>query len=333
MESNHLKLIDQHNRRLNYLRVSVTDRCNLQCLYCTPAGITAKLRHEDILTYEEIFRLARIAVDLGIEKIRLTGGEPLVRKGIYEFIPRLAALPGLKDISLTTNGIFLKDNIEKIRSSGIKRINVSLDTLRRDRYEKITGYDGFQQVWEGIELAKKLEFQPIKINMVPIMGLNDDEILDFARLSLLHPYYIRFIEYMPIGIAGPDAPLDHVPNSLIKDQLSSLGKLVRIPKTAYDGPAERFKIEGALGEIGFISPRTNHFCHVCNRLRLTASGHLRPCLLSNKHEDLKAPMRSGASDSELTRIFLNAALNKPHAHHLTSENTTPVSAQMSSIGG
>lgn len=332
MESNHPQLIDQYHRRLNYLRLSITDRCNLNCLYCTPAGVTSKLRHEDILTYEEIFRLARIVVGLGIEKIRLTGGEPLIRKGIYDFLPRLAALPGLKDISLTTNGIFLKENTKRIRASGIKRINVSLDTLRPDIYEKITGYDGFQQVWEGIELARELGFQPIKINMVPILGINDDEILDFARLSVVYPYHIRFIEYMPIG-ANPDDPLSYVANSLIKEQLTSLGKLVPVPKTAYEGPAERFKIEGASGEIGFISPMTNHFCRVCNRLRLTASGRLRPCLLSNKHTDLKGPMRSGASDSELARIFLNAALNKPYAHQLTSENTSRVSAHMSSIGG
>ena len=333
MESNHTQLIDQHNRFLNYMRISITDRCNLRCVYCVPRGGIPKLDHRDILTYEEIYRLARLAVNLGIFKIRLTGGEALVRKGIFEFIPQLAALPGLKELSLTTNGIYLRDNIEKIRSGGIKRINVSLDTLNREKYIKITGCDGFQQVWEGIELARELDFNPIKINIVPIKGLNDDEVLDFARLSLHHPYHIRFIEHMPVGTVDPDVRLHHVPNSFIRTQIDRLGKLIQIPKTEFDGPAERFKFEGAPGEIGFISPLTNHFCQMCNRLRLTAEGHLRVCLLSDQEEDLKGPMRSGASDDDLEQIFLKAAINKPQQHHLDSQDSPFASRQMSSIGG
>ena len=315
------------------MRISITDRCNLRCVYCAPRGGIPKLNHLDILTYEEIYRLARIAVSLGIFKIRLTGGEPLVRKGIFEFIPQLAALPGLKELSLTTNGIYLRDHIKKIRSGGIRRINVSLDTLNREKYIKITGFDGFQQVWEGIELARELNFNPVKINIVPIKGLNDDEILDFAGLSLRHPYHIRFIEHMPVGTVDPDVHLHYVPNALIRTQIDRLGKLIQIPKTEFDGPAERFKFEGAPGEIGFISPLTNHFCHKCNRLRLTAEGHLRVCLLSDQEEDLKGPMRSGASDEELRQIFLKAAINKPQKHHLGSPDLPFASRQMSSIGG
>ncbi|MBC8461950.1 MAG: GTP 3',8-cyclase MoaA [Deltaproteobacteria bacterium] len=326
-------LIDQHDRRLNYLRISVTDRCNLRCLYCIPCEGIAKLRHDDILTYEEILRLAMIAVSLGVNKVRLTGGEPLLRKGIYEFLPRLTALSGLKDVSLTTNGLFLKDNLEKIRTSDIKRINVSLDTLNRQRYEKITGYDGFQDVWDAIELARELNFQPIKINVVLIKGLNDDEILDFAKLSKHYPYHIRFIEYMPLGITNPNAPLQFVSNYLLKEQFRRMGHLVPVRRDEYDGPVERFKFEGASGEIGFISPLTRHFCPSCNRLRLTASGNIRPCLLSDQEVDLKGPMRSGASDDELAQVFLMAAHNKPYAHHLTSEDPIPFSGQMSSIGG
>ena len=333
MKNSKKYLIDHHDRRLNYLRISITDRCNLRCLYCIPREDIAKLRHDDILTYEEIFRLTRIAVSLGVNKIRLTGGEPLLRKGIYEFLPRLTALSGLKDVSLTTNGLFLKDNLEKIRSSGIKRINVSLDTLNRQRYEKITGYDGFQDVWNAIELARELNFQPIKINVVLIKGLNDDEILDFAKLSKHYPYHIRFIEYMPLGIINPDAPLQFVSNYLLKEQFRRLGHLEPVRRAEYDGPVERFKFEGASGEIGFISPLTRHFCPSCNRLRLTASGNIRPCLLSDQEVDLKGPMRSGASDDELAQVFLMAANNKPYAHHLTSEDPIPFSGQMSSIGG
>ena len=326
-------LIDKYNRHLNYLRISITDRCNLQCLYCMPHDGLAKLRHEDILTYEEILRLATIAVSLGVNKIRLTGGEPLIRKGLFQLLPTLVSLPGLKDISMTTNGIYLKENLDKIKSAGIKRLNISLDTLRRERYRKITGYDGFEKVWDGIRSAEKLGFNPIKINMVVMQGINDDEIVDFARLSLDHPYHIRFIEYMPSGFADQDTQLHHVPNSAVKEKIIRLGKLVQVLNTEIDGPTDRFRLEGAPGEIGFISPLTHHFCQVCNRLRLTASGHLRPCLLSDQEVDLKTPMRAGASDNDLARIFLKVAENKPRAHRLVSEHCGSLSGQMSAIGG
>jgi len=326
-------LIDKYNRHLNYLRISITDRCNLRCLYCMPHNGLAKLRHEDILTYEEILRLATIAVNLGVNKIRLTGGEPLIRKGLFQLLSPLAALSGLKDISMTTNGIYLKENLDKIKSAGMKRINISLDTLHRERYREITGYDGFEKVWDGIRLAEKLGFNPIKINMVVMQGINDDEIVDFARLSLDHPYHIRFIEYMPSGFADQGIQLHHVPNSAVKEQIIKLGKLVQVLNTEIDGPTDRFRLEGAPGEIGFISPLTHHFCQVCNRLRLTASGHLRPCLLSDQEIDLKTPMRAGASDNDLVRIFLKAAENKPGAHGLVSEHCGSLSGQMSAIGG
>ncbi|MCP4682066.1 MAG: GTP 3',8-cyclase MoaA [Desulfobacterales bacterium] len=330
---NNAQLIDQHGRRLNYLRISVTDRCNLKCLYCVPRKGVPKLSHEEILTYEEILRLARIGVGLGITKIRLTGGEPLVRKGLCEFIPRLAALKGLKDISLTSNGFYLKDKLEKIRAGGIRRLNISLDSLHRAKYKEITGLDGLKQVLAGIRAARRMDFYPIKINMVPIKGLNDDEVLDFAGLSLEYPYHIRFIEYMPLGGINPDKQAHHIPNSLLRKQVEKLGKLVPIPGTAIDGPAERHKFEGAPGEIGFISPLTQHFCHMCNRLRLTARGHLRPCLLSNQEEDPKNLMRNGASDHDLRQIFLKAALGKPSKHHLSSEDSSHLASLMSSIGG
>ncbi len=332
MEQTKPQLIDPFNRTLNYMRVSITDRCNLQCIYCAPRHGIPKMDHKDILRYEEILRLIKIAVNLGIDKIRLTGGEPLVRKGVYEFIPKLTSLPGLKEVSLTTNGTFLKENLERIRNGGIKRINVSLDTLKRERYKEITRHDGFQEAWEGIELAKETGFVPVKINIVPIKGLNDDELVDFAKLSLEHPYHIRFIEHMPVGTVRKGIQTNYIPNSLIKTEISKLGKLVPISRSEYDGPAERFKFEGAPGEIGFISPLTHHFCETCNRLRLTAEGHLRVCLLSDKEEDLRGPMRSGASDEELEQIFLNAAAKKPQTHQLDSNDPTPAS-QMSSIGG
>ena len=328
-----MQLIDQYNRRLNYLRISITDRCNLKCIYCTPRQGFTKLRHKDILTYEEILRLSRIAIKLGVNKIRLTGGEPLVRRGIYEFIPKLISLPGLEDVSLTTNGIYLKDNLKKLRSSGIKRLNVSLDTLNRKKYQYITGHDGLRQVLDGLSLAKELGFKPIKINVVVMKGINDDEITDLARLSLVEPYHIRFIEYMPLGASSEVHFSYHVQSSRIKAEIFRPGNLIPVQKSRNDGPAERFRFKGAPGEIGFISPITHNFCHQCNRLRLTANGCLRPCLLSNQEVDIKGPMRAGASEEELSNIFLKAALNKPYAHHVSSLNPIPVTARMSSIGG
>jgi len=328
-----MQLIDHYERRLNYLRISITDRCNLRCVYCMPREGVAKLRHEDILTYEEILRLVRIAVGLGVEKIRITGGEPLVRKGVMGFFRRLVALPGIKDISLTTNGVYLRNKLEEFKAMGVRRVNISLDSLRPDRYKAITGYDGLEKVREAVEWAEKLQFEPIKINIVLIRGVNDDEVLDFANLTLERPYHVRFIECMPLGHHGKQRPLEYVSNALIKAQVATLGDLIPISKASYDGPARRFKLKGAAGEIGFISPRTEHFCRQCNRLRLKADGCLRPCLLSERELDLRAPMRRGATEDELEQIFLRAAFLKPWAHHLSAEDSYPLSSQMSSIGG
>ena len=333
METKHHCLIDHYERRLNYLRISITDRCNLQCLYCMPPEGIKKLRHEDILTYEEILRLARIAARLGVDKIRLTGGEPLVRKDFPLLLPELMSIPGLKDVSITTNGIYLKEHLENIRSAGIKRINISLDGLKRDRYRRITGFDGFDRVREAILLAHKLDFYPIKINMVVLKGINDDEVVDFAQLSVRYPFHVRFIEYMPSGLLLHNEPLHYVSNTVIRERLEAIEPLIQLPRKAIDGPTVRHRFEGAQGEIGFISPLTHHFCQVCNRLRLTAKGHLRPCLLSNQELDLKGPMRAGATDRDLENIFAEAADRKPRAHHLNSEDDMSLDGRMSAIGG
>jgi cyclic pyranopterin phosphate synthase len=299
-----------------------------------PSEGIEKLGHSDILTYEEILRVARIAVGLGIEKIRLTGGEPFLRKGFLEFVPALTAIPGLRDVSLSTNGIYLRQTAETIRAAGIQRINVSLDSLRRERYARITSSDAFDDVFEGIELARELGFNPIKINVVVLQGVNDDEVVDFAGLTLSHPYHVRFIEYMPVGFSDPRETLHHVPNSEIKLRLSQhLGRLFPVKRGPLDGPSERFRLKGAKGEIGFISPLTHHFCGTCNRLRLTANGHLRPCLLIDREKDLKGPMRKGVSDRELDEIFLGVAASKPYAHPSAQDKKDPFPANMSAIGG
>lgn len=326
------QLIDPKNRKLDYLRISVTDRCNLHCVYCNPLGEGEKLRHKDIFTYEEILRTTRIAASMGVAKVRLTGGEPLVRKGVSELVPRLAGIPGIKDISITTNGVLLKDKAERLMQGGIRRVNVSLDSLKRERYKQITGVDALDDVLEGLEVSREIGFDPIKINVVIMRGINDDEILDLAELSLSYPYHVRFIEYMPMCTERSDLSFNHLAGDIIKEELKELGDLLPVSGSHMDGPAERFKFKGAPGEIGLINPISHHFCYRCNRLRLTSTGHLRPCLLSDIQVDLKTPIRQGASDEEIRRIFLESARLKPGGHHLW-ENISPFHADMCSIGG
>jgi cyclic pyranopterin phosphate synthase len=290
------------------------------------------MAHTDILRYEEILRIVRVGTRLGISKVRVTGGEPLVRKGVYDFLAELARMPGIQDLSLTTNGVLLKENIGRIKSAGITRINVSLDTLKPERYREITGMDAFAQVWEGIRAAQALGFSPIKLNVVALSGVNEDELVDLAGLSLQFPYHVRFIEFMPVGqsrvATGP--PL-LVPE--IRARIGVLGTLLPVPRTTMDGPAQRYRFEGGRGEIGFIPAISHQFCSRCNRLRLTASGQLRPCLLSDRQEDLKGPLRAGCSDDDLAGIFFEATRHKPSDHNLAVGEPAHVCCQMRSIGG
>jgi cyclic pyranopterin phosphate synthase len=292
-----------------------------------------RLDHSEILSYEEILRLIRVGIQLGISKVRITGGEPLVRKGVYPFLDRLNRMDGLRDISLTTNGMLLADNIDRIYQSGIRRINVSIDTLDRDRYRQITGVDGLPRVWRGIQAALEKGFSPIKLNVVALKGINEDELVEMARLSFEYPFHIRFIEQMPIGNsqAAPGKPLLA---PVIKQRIGALGQLRKVEKTAHDGPAQRYRLEGAIGEVGFIPAISQHFCERCNRLRLTASGQLRPCLLSDLQEDFKGPLRAGCSDADITEIYLKAVQHKPCDHHLNKDRAEDAcSGQMHAIGG
>jgi len=327
-----MELVDTYRRHLNYLRVSVTDRCNLRCIYCIPQGKIKNLPHAEVLRYEEILRIVRIGVHLGISKVRITGGEPLVRKGIYNFLNKLNSIKGLKDVSLTTNGVLLKNNLDKIKAAGIKRLNISLDTLDPTKFKRITRHAHFSDVWDGIMKAHEMGFAPIKLNIVILRGINDDEILDLARLSLDYPFHVRFIEYMPIGDAGIiDGQTILTPE--IKNRLHQLGELTVVQNKVTDGPALRFKFQNAPGEVGFISAISHHFCHTCNRLRLTASGQLRPCLLANTQFDLKEPLRQGYLDRDLAEIFFKAAGFKQREHHLAGSRPSKVAGQMSAIGG
>ena len=324
-------LIDPYQRSINYLRISITDRCNLRCIYCNPEMKSQKLSHREILRYEELLRIIRIGVSLGITKVRVTGGEPLVRKGCCDFLEQISKIEGIEDLALTTNGVLLKDHLDRIIAAGVKRINISLDTLDRAKYARITGSDEFDHVWGGILAAHQKGVSPIKLNMVVLAGINDDEIIDFAKLSLDFPFHIRFIEYMPIG---KPIDLNDPPILLpaIKSRIETIGDLIPVKKGIHDGPAARFRFSQAKGEIGFISPVSRHFCAACNRLRLTADGHILSCLLSNIIEDIKTPIRAGFLDESLAEVFINAVVRKPMKRPVEISSLSQPE-QMVAIGG
>lgn len=327
-------LIDNNNRVINYLRLSITDRCNLRCIYCMPEEGIDFIAHDRILRYEEILHLVGLSVQKGIRKVRLTGGEPLVRKGFLGFLKRLNEIEGLKEITLTTNGVLLKELASDIKACGVHRINVSLDSLKRERFFHITGKDLFEQVWEGILEAERLGFHPIKINVVAMKGINDDEIQDFARLTLKKPYHVRFIEQMPVGANNNWTPDKFLPILEVYDIIQEIGNLEPIHKrNALDGPAQRYVLEGAKGEIGLIGALSNHFCAICNRLRITADGHLRSCLFSEQEVDIKTPLREGVGDEALLRLLEKAIQEKPKRHNLMGPGMKNCARQMSSIGG
>ena len=325
--------VDHYNRRITYLRVSVTDRCNLRCIYCVPVKDLTLLNHSDILNYEEILKVLQAAAKIGIEKVRLTGGEPLVRRDFVHFVESVCQISAFKEVSITTNGVHLKEKAQEIFDAGVRRINVSLDTLDPLKYAKITGRDYFDNVWEGLEEAEAVGFSPIKVNVVAIRGINDDELLDFAQLSRRKPYHIRFIEYMPIGHDNRWTPGKYISSDEIKSKLESLSPLHEIPHLMDDGPAKRCRFESAKGEIGFISALSHHFCSTCNRLRLTADGKLRPCLFAEDEVDIKTPLRSGCSQEDLRRVFQQAIAKKPKKHLAKISERVQSLRPMSAIGG
>jgi len=285
-------LIDNHHRVINYLRLSVTDRCNLRCVYCMPEQGIPFMVHSEILTYEEMLHIVGLCIQKGIRKVRLTGGEPLVRKGFIGFVERLCKIEGLDEITVTTNGVLLKGVAHALRNCGIRRVNVSMDTLKRDRFLQITRRDEYQRVWEGIGEAERAGLHLIKLNVVVMRGINDDEVLDFAHLVREKPYHVRFIELMPMGQENSFWTTERFMSAReIFSNIQTRVPLKPIDRNPFDGPAERYTFDGALGEIGFISALSHHFCESCNRLRLTADGHLRGCLFSEQETDIKTPLR------------------------------------------
>jgi cyclic pyranopterin phosphate synthase len=321
--------MDVHGRRISYLRLSVTDRCNLRCQYCMPAEGVRKLEHSDILSFEQLHRIARLAVGLGIEKIRITGGEPLVRKGLVKFIENLSTIDGLKEIDLTTNGLLLREFAADLRRAGVHRLNVSLDSLRPATFSSLTRGGRLEKAVDGIFAAKEAGFPPVKINTVVIRGVNDNEVLDFADLTLRTPHQIRFIEYMPTSVV-PGWPSALVTGEEILQQISDVYPLRPLAQSDEAGPAKVFRIPGALGTIGIITPISSHFCASCNRIRVTASGVVKGCLFDSG-ASLK-PYLDG-SDGELQAVLLGALRNKPDRHHLLDSKVHIMPFSMSEIGG
>jgi GTP 3',8-cyclase len=324
---------DSFGRAIDYLRLSITDRCNLRCRYCMPEAGVSSLGHANVLSYEELLRVAGVAVALGVRKIRITGGEPLVRKGVVDFVRQLAALPGGPEITLTTNGLLLEELAADLKGAGLSRVNVSLDTLRPERFQQITRRDGLQRVLDGIHRAFAVGLTPLKINMVPLRGVNDDEILNFGRLTLEHPWEIRFIEFMPVSGKLDYNDEHRFSAQEIMTELEQIDFLHPIQRTGVVGPARLFRYAQGQGRIGVIPAVSQHFCFECNRLRVTADGRIRPCLLNSEEIDLKTLLRRGASDAELEALLRGAAWAKPKQHRVGEEDYREGTRGMQEIGG
>lgn len=329
------KNTDRYFREINYLRVSVTDRCNLRCFYCVPVAGLTLVPHKEILSYEEIVTVIEAGVRAGIKKVRLTGGEPLVRRGICNLVSRLAQMPGIKELSLTTNGVLLEKMAKPLKQAGLARINVSLDSLDPATFCRITGRDHCLDVQKGIDAALTAGFDPIKVNVVAIAGTNEHEFEAFARLTIDRPLSVRFIEYMPIGNYVKWDPKNSISTDAIQSCLEKqVGRLIPLKDGApTDGPAQRFAFSGAVGEVGFINAMSGHFCETCNRMRLTADGKLRPCLFSDHEIDVKGVLRGGGTAKDLDQRFSMAIEKKPKSREKSGANGAGCSRAMSAIGG
>jgi len=303
-------LLDPFGRRIDYLRLSVTDRCNLRCVYCMPPGGIVLRPAGEILSYEELLRVARVGAALGIRKVRVTGGEPLVRGGIVDFVARLARIEGIADLSLTTNGVGLKEAARPLRDAGLSRVNVSLDTIRRDRYAEITRRDALPLVLEGIEAAVRAGLSPVKINVVLLHGLLAAEVDEFFAMAAARPVEVRFIERMPVGCLPAGG---YVSAEEIRRRILALPR-VRERREDPSSTAVIYEVPGWEGRLGLVLPLSRRFCSSCNRLRVTADGRLRPCLFSSSALDLRAVLRGGGSDEDLAGMIRRAAGAKPEGH-------------------
>lgn len=329
-----MTLTDRFGRPITYLRISVTDRCNLRCVYCLPETGVEWQPRETQLSAEEIARITEAAAHGGVTRIRLTGGEPLVRPDILEIVRHLASIPGIEEVSLTTNAMLLARLAQPLASAGLKRVNISLDTLDADKFKRITRGGEIDRLWRGIAAAENAGLAPLKLNTVVVNGLNADELPALAHLTIEHPWHIRFIELMPVGNAQnwgegfPVLPDRYIPVQEMQARLAGFD-LQPIATPVGNGPARTFHIPDALGTVGFISPLGEHFCQNCNRLRLTADGNLRPCLLLDGEVNIRDAVRAG---KPLLPFLQQAVDAKPQGHELFLQHY-PESRRMAQIGG
>ncbi len=327
-------LIDPFGRSITYLRISVTDRCNLRCAYCLPAEGVKWLPNNEILSAEEIIRVAQAAARLGITKIRLTGGEPLVRPEILKIVGEIANIPGINDLSITTNAMLLENMALSLMRAGLRRVNISLDTLAPEKFRQVTRFGSFEKVWRGILAAEAVGLTPIKINTVVVGGFNDEDVYSISELTLSHPWHVRFIELMPVanekdwGNGLPSVENRYVSVQRMHQMLKDLA-LEAVESDGFAGPERTFRAKGAIGTIGFISPLGDHFCNKCNRLRLTADGRLRSCLLVDHEISIREALKSG---TDLSSFIEQAVLEKPKGHELSKHNC-PDARCMAQIGG
>lgn len=337
-------MIDSHGRTIDYMRISLTDRCNLRCIYCMPEEGIDRVEHEAVLRYDEIERLVRIAATEGIRRIRLTGGEPLVRKGVVELVHAIHDTPGISDISMTTNGVLLARFAEDLHKAGLRRVNISLDSLEPGQYRAITRGGNLADVLEGIEAALRVGFDPVKLNAVAVRSLNQDY-LAFAKMSLDRPLHVRFIEYMPVGnsagncgagwgvddVISCEEIIDAINQGASKEGLGLLQPIDKNSNPDGAGPARYYQFEGARGTVGFISPLSRHFCSECNRLRVTACGGIRPCLFSDEEFSVVDALRNGSDDE--VRAVLRAALGAKPEEHNEGDHAHATTTNMNAIGG
>ncbi len=327
-------MIDHYGREIQYMRLSITDKCNYRCQYCMPEEGIPDVGHENILRFEEMEIIVRAATELGIHKFRLTGGEPLVRKGVVDFVKRLKEIPGVEELTMTTNGALLGDLAAPLKKAGLDRVNISLDSMRHSRFREITRLGNLDDVYAGINAATDAGLTPIKLNVVIMKGVNDDEIIDFVQLTMQHPFEVRFIELMPFSGNEPLSTQYMSRDDMMK-MLPALRPVDAIPKET--GVAELYTYPGARGRIGFISPLSHCFCGTCNKVRVTADGKLKTCLHSNQEFDLKPALRVGEKDTTSRKDGVKKALeegilSKEERHHL-SPGKKSVDRNMNKIGG
>jgi len=324
---------DSYGREINYLRISITDRCNLRCVYCMPMDGMAFVPGPELLTSGEIEAVARAAADAGFQKIRLTGGEPTLRRDVVEIVERLTHIPGIREVVMTTNGLRLPWLAEPLAKAGLGRVNIHIDTLNETRLTRVMRLNSLEKIWAGIEAAEQSELVPIKLNVVVTRGYNEEDVTDLAQLTLEHDWHVRFIELMPLGGPAEIAFSHYVPTRESMDRIeANLGSLLPLNDGDVVGEARLYRLARARGTVGFISPVSDPYCDSCNRMRLTADGRIRLCLLSEDELNLRDTLRGGGTHEDLVGLFQRAVWAKPKGHQL-QDGIHPENRTMSQIGG